>query len=463
MMPQGASLKSEETESQAEKEVIPENEIKIIFEEDSPDEFFSKAVDLAVSDPMKFANTYKEFFKGEDFPNKVPDGRLNALRIFAWSFVDTDNEPEPEKQKEELLQNLKETRRFDDLMECRKKEVKASSEIILEELEIQGHGDPLSEREIEELVKTLQSNISQENSQSWFYLECYYLHEHDGLDMPTSLASRERDSNIDLNQRLQEITESPEESKQVLDMVSKKIGMIIASSNDQEIVAKANQENLNALPACVLTEGDLLHGGSIIDLDQIRKAGFLCREIVNPAYAEKSMQNNWASVSFSRQKNGVNTEKEIKNPLIRLLSENSFFGQYQGNVASDYGAHDESVKHYLRTGEKRDKGSNEEELEERHLRLHDIRTAGDKAMTYILREQNDSYAQGANVRASRSDEYCVGIGVPSTEIKGVIVDASSEEAIKKVLSKLAEFPFFIPAYDSETGVLLNEKMKELYK
>ena len=238
--------------------------------------------------------------------------------------------------------------------------------------------------------------------------------------------------------------------------------MIIVSSNDPGAVAKTNQENLDALSVCVLTEGDLLHGGSINNFDQIRKAGFICREIVDPEYAERSMQNNWASVSFSRQKNGVNTEKEIKNPLTRLLNEHSFLGQYQGNVARDYGAHDESIRHYLQTGEKRDKGSNEEELEKRRWRFCDVRTSGDNAMTYILREQEDSYARD-DAEASHSEEYCVGIGVPSTEIKGVIIDASSEKAIEKVLSKLAEFPFFIPAYDSETGVLLNEKMKELYK
>lgn len=80
-----------------------------------------------------------------------------------------------------------------------------------------------------------------------------------------------------------------------------------------------------------------------------------------------------------------------------------------------------------------------------------------------MREQKDSYELSAGTATSHSDEYGVGIGVPSTEIKGVIVDAMSETAVKKVFSELCKYPFYVPVYDSETGTLINESMKKLYE
>jgi len=69
----------------------------------------------------------------------------------------------------------------------------------------------------------------------------------------------------------------------------------------------------------------------------------------------------------------------------------------------------------------------------------------------------------AGTATRHSDEYGVGIGVSSTEIKGVIVDATSEIAIEKVFSELCKYSFYIPVYDSESGTCINEEMKKLYK
>lgn len=467
MMPQGASLKSEETESQAEKEVIPENEIKIIFEEDSPDEFFSKAVDLAVSDPMKFASTYKEFFRGENYPDKeAPDGRLNALRVFAWGYANADNELDPEKRKEELIQKIKEAEEFYGSMEQRKKEIPEKVKRVSEELSIQEHSRPLSEQEVEESIKSFQSIFSEgEKSKNFGLFARYYLYATRGeFGMPSSSPYLDRQRTQDSNERVGSVIDNPEESKLVMQAVSEQIGRIIKGSNDSEKIAEINLENLNATQICMLLEGDFLHGSSIDSLDQIRKRGFLCREILDPNYDSMSM--NRVSVSFGRQKEAVNEKLErnnYNNECIKQINKDTFFRKYRGNIARDYGAYDESTEWQLRFGEKKTRGANEDELYGRQSKISDIKVAGENAMTYIVREQDFSYELFANADTSHADEYCVGIGVPSTEIKGVIVDASSEKAIKKVLSKLAEFPFYIPAYDSETGVLLNEKMKELYK
>lgn len=461
IMPNEAQPEPEKSELQIEKEAAPENEIKKLFEENTPDSFFSKAVDFAVNDPIKFSNAYKEFFRGENFPDKeAPNGRLNALRMFAWGFINAENESDPGKKKKELIQKIKEAEEFCELMECRREEVKEKAEKIFDELKIQKHDDALSKGETEEIVEKLQSNAH--NEKNIFYIILYYLQEKGEFFIPTSMAGKKQRSQL-LNQRIHEIMDNPEESRRALEIVSEKLRQIVEKSNNPESIIEANKININAPSVCILEEGDLLHGGPVSSMNGKRRKGFICREILNPDY--KSLSMNWVSVSFGRQRKTVDEyleQKNYANNFIRILEKNSFLGKYRGNVAYEYGAHDEAIRSFLKTGEKRIKKTNEKELENR-IWASDIKAAGDDAITYILNKQKDAFEQGANVDSSHSDEYCVAVGVPSTEIKGVIIDADREEAIRKTFVEISKFPFYIPIYDSETGVLLNKKMRKLYR
>lgn len=469
--PEEMGLKPEEILINPETQTTPDAELETLFAEGKMDTFFEQALDYATTSPQNFCRFYKKFFV-EKFPGKVlsevPDDRLFVLSFIAH----IEGRPDFENQKEQLLKQIKETKEFGGLMEQRKRVAQENGKKILEELQVQKSGDCLPKQEIEKMTKNLQSNI--EDPAILNLLTSYYLYAQGEFAMPNSLdgkAAREQDTeyNNRQNKRTNDIRENPEELKRVLDMLSDKVRATVEKSNDPNITAATNQDNLIAPPICIIAEGDFLHGAPISTLDQVRKIGFLCREVINPDYAKSSMSLNWGgTISFGRQTKseitGTNrTRTDYANPLLKYLNRNSFLGKYRGNIASEYGAHDGNFRHYLRTGERVAAKTKEQELEDRRKKLFDIKTAGDDAITYILREQKNSYELKAGTATSHSDEHGVGIGVPSTEIKGIVVDASSEAAIKKVFSELCKYPFFVPVYDSETGTLVNEDMKKLYK
>lgn len=472
--PEEMGLQPKENGEQSEIKTVPDSQLEARFTKNELDVFFAQSMDYAISDPQNFCQFYRKFF-AEKFPDKVlaqvPDDRLLVLGAFTSRFSHIEGKPNFEVQKEQLIQQARETKEFSDLMRQRRQETQQNGKKIFEELQIQEYGDVLSEEEINKLTKHLQTSM--EDPRILSLLTSYYLYAQGEFAMPNSsegqIARRQdKEYNNRLNKRFSDIRENPEELKHVVDMLSEKIRTTIEESNDPNITNTTNQENLTAPSTCVLAEGDFLHGAPIGMLDQVRKTGFLCREVQYPEYAKTSMSLNWGgSISFGRQTKGeivgVNREKkDYANPFLRLLNRNSFLGRYRGNVASEYGAYDESVRYYLRIGEPAQKRTKEEKLEDRRKKLFDIKVAGDDAITYILREQKNSYELKAGTATSHSDEYGVGIGVPSTEIKGIVVDASSETALKKVLSELCKYPFYIPVYDSETGTLINEEMKNKF-
>lgn len=470
--PEEMGLKPKEINVKPETKIVPDNQLEELFTEGETDAFFKQALDYAISDPQNFYQFYRKF-SAEKFPGKIlsqlPDDRLIVLGAFTNCFTLIEGKPDFDKQKEQLLQQLREAKEFGDLMEQRRQRVRESGKKIFDELQIEKHGDILSEQEIEELIKHAQTNI--EDSHIRDLLISYYLYVQGEFAMPNSLASKyEMMQDIEeydkrLKERKKSIRENPEELRHVLDVLSKKIRATIEESNDRKVVTTTNQQNLTAMPTCVLAEGDFLHGTLISTLDQVRQTGFLCREVTGKT---SRGLNSGGSISFGRQTRGeVGGTHEYStnyaNTFIRNLNLRSFLGHYMGNIASVYGAHDESIRHYLQTGEWVTKKTKEDKLEDRISKAPDVKAVGDDAITYILREQNNSYALVAGTATRHSDEHCVGIGVPSTEIKGVIVDATSEIAIKKVLSELCKYSFYIPVYDSETGTCINEEMKKLYE
>lgn len=471
------SLTQKEIEPKTETEIILDSELETLFAERKIDSFFEQSINYAISDPKNFCQFYKKFLAEKFSDDKFlqiydNDSRFHVLTDFNSRFTHKRENADFDKQKEQLLQEAKETKEFNELMIQRKRNAQEKSQKIFDELNIQEHGNIFSEKETNELIEQLRLNI--EDSRILKLLTHYYLYAQGEFHMTSSMkehiAWTQDKKYLDRkNERLADIWENPEEFKLVIDMLSEKLRTIIEKSNNPDAVALTNKENLTALPNYTLVKGDFLHGTTIDSLDKINKRGFLCRKILYPEYAKNSMsQIIGGSVSFGKQTGSEIIEKrrmknEYANILIQRYCRNSFLEKYRGNIASEYGAYDVSVRHYLRRGEQISKKSREEELKERKERIIDIKAAGDDAITYIMREQKDSYELSAGTATSHSDEYGVGIGVPSTEIKGVIVDATSETAVKKVLSELCKYPFYVPAYDSETGTLINESMKKLYE
>jgi len=472
----GISLQTEKVKMKLETKESPEKQLEELLTKGEIDAFFAQAIDYAIYDPQIFSQflrkLFAEKFHGEALAHQTPDDRLFVLGAFTSQYMYIEGKPDFNKRQEQLLQKLKETKEFYDLMKQRKQIVQENGEKIFNKLQIQEHDDLLPRQELRELIDMFTNNI--EDPRILDFLTHYYLYARGEFNMPNSLdgrsAGKQDKKYIDrLNERLKSIRENPEELRSVLNVLSKKIRTTIEESNDREVIATTNQKNLTAPPTCTLAEGDFLHGTSISTLDQVRKTGFLCREVQHPEYAKESMSLNWGgSISFGRQTKGeiLNRNRErtnYANPFIGYLNRSSFLGRYMGNVASKYGAYDGIIRHYLRTGEKVTKKTKDEELEDRKKHLFDIKAAGDDAITYILREQKKSYIMDAGTATRHSDEYGVGIGVSSTEIKGVIVDATSEIAIEKVFSELCKYSFYIPVYDSESGTCINEEMKKLYK
>lgn len=448
------SFKSEEGE-------IQKNQVEEILEEKDPDMFFDKASKLALTDPECFSKDFVGAFSEDVEKDHAKDSIFYFFRVFALRYLDAEREDNREEIREELMSQFREAVGFKESMDRRKGEVKESAERIFEEMDIKEKGTELSPEETEELVQYFCENVFQEKFNHVLFV-CNWLQERGESHIPTSRLGKKQDYAL-ANEIRRKVMDDPEKLKMALDATADKIKDIIQTSNDPQTLAETNDRNMDISAKFTLSEDDLLHGGYVECADYVRKEGLMCREILNPKYC--SGAQNWASVSFGRQRIEPNYDLEVKdykNPLIRIMERYDFAGQYRGNVASEYGAHDELLRHYLRTGEWRERMSNEDEVFTRNSN-RDGRVAGDDAITYIIRKQRNAFEQGAGVETSHSDEYCVVIGVPSTEIRGIIIDASNENAIIRTFEQVRKFAFYVPVYDSETGVLLNERMKELYR
>ncbi len=454
------------------KEFSEKVNIKDLFDKREDDICFSKALDYAINDQDDFSKSYFEYWKeninDDRFLEEYDKGGKIFILLKLASVIKRKKEGMKINEDEEnIFEETKKLKNFIELLIQRKQDIIEKSQKIFNDLNVQECGTALNEKEKNELIE----NLAVKDPRILQLLIHYYVYERGEFFMASSKELRMQNDEYyqRRNKRTSDIAEDENEMKHVVEVVHGKLREIVERSNNKNDTGKANKENL-ALPSNYIpNEGDFLHGTTIDTLDEIRKSGFLCREIKYPEYAKRSMSQIFGgSVSFGRQtKNEIKEKgrekKNYANVLFGDYCKNSFLGKYRGNIASEYGAYDASVRHYTRTGEEIEKKSKEEELEERKSYLIDIKAAGDEAITYILKEQKDSYELYANTQTSNSDEYGVGIGASSTEIKGIIVDATCEKAVRIVFNGVSKYPFYIPVYDSETGVLINEDMKKIYQ
>jgi len=446
--------------------------IKELFDKRKDDICFSKVLDCATNDQDDFLKSYFEYWKENINDDKFLEEYDKRGKIFIFAKLANVMRRKKEgmkinKDEENIFEEAKELKDFIESLLQRKRDIVEKSQKIFDDLNVQECGTALNEKEKNELIE----NLAVKDPRILQLLIHYYVYERGEFFMTSSkeLGMQNDEYWQRRNKRTSDIADDENEMKHVVEVVHGKLREIVEKSNNKDDIDKANEHNL-ALPSNYIpNEGDFLHGTTIDTLDEIRKSGFLCREIKYPEYAKRSMSQIFGgSVSFGRQtRNEIKEERREKNNYANVLVEyyckNGILGKYGDNIASKYGAYDASVKHYIRTGEKIEKKSKEEELEERKNYLIDIKAAGDEAITYILKEQKDSYELRANTQTSNSDEYGVGIGAPSTEIKGIIVDATCEKAVRTVFAGISKYPFYIPVYDSETGVLINEDMKKIYQ
>lgn len=350
----------------------------------------------------------------------------------------------------------------------RSEEVRKRGKDILENLAISKHGEPVSEQEMRKIGEQLQTNITDPHMLD--LLVHYYLFAHEGFRMPNSIGYGDPGLREKYGARLEHFIGDDQDREQILlPRLTEKIFDIVKESNDPKKIAEANQANLKAPLTYELIEGDFLRGGSLGTMEQIRKMGFFCREVVDPQLAKASISMNFGgTVSFGRnfgESMWLRSRKYtplhlyFSNPFIMYLYGSSFLGRYFSNVASNYGAEDQTIRHLIETGKTT---LSPKEARARRAALPDVKAAVESAVTYILKEQKNSYAMSSCAEGPYSDEYGVGMGVPSTEIKGVIVDATKKEAVEKLFVELAKFPFYVPVYDCVTGALVNEEMKKLY-
>lgn len=457
---------------ESNNEFSEKENIKELFDKREDDICLSKVLDYATNDQDDFLESYLEYWKENINDDKFLEEYDKSGKLFIFAKLASAIKRKKEGMKinedeENIFEEARELKDFIGSLLQRKQDIIEKGQKIFNDLNIQEHGAELSEKEKNELIE----NLAIKDPRILEFLIHYYVYERGEFFMTSSKELRMQDDEYwqRRNKRTRNIAEDENEMKHVVEVVHGKLKEIVERSNNKDDIDRANKGNL-ALPSNYIpNEGDFLHGTTLDTLDEIRKSGFLCREIKYPEYAKRSMsQIIGGSVSFGRQtkneiKGASRTKKNYANNLIEYYCKNSFLGKYGDNIANEYGAYDASVRHYIRTGEKNIKKSEEDELEERKNYLIDIKAAGDSAITYILNEQKKSYELCANAQTSNSDEYGVGIGVPSTEIKGIIVDATCEKAVRTVFSSVSKYPFYIPIYDSETGILINEDMKKIYQ
>ena len=469
-----------------------------LFKSGDIQKFFDEGLDFVIDDLEGFSAEYSKFLKGNVTREKFPQGLPAELDVLARIRIASLREGVSAQERSDLLAQVEEVKEVFDMLKKREGQVRVKGGSLVEELSvesqkrkitsaIQRHGTSeadSSEFDLHEPPKPLalseQSALIEKFNQRILHdeksnnkLSAYHHFVRDGRPMPNSFDSHGLAKGVKEQQIVNSAKLDTEEgSGRKERMIKEKVQEIIEFSNDPIKIDAANQRNLNSADVCELGEGDFLQGAPLTTMEKVRNVGFLCREVTGAR--DMGSSNYGGTVSFSRQREDPNLEapgkhhRGFSNIWLRTYFKKKFVGRYMGDAAifSGYGAHEDDLLRRIanyKPQESHDTRKQKIGTNSAELRIAHDTKINDDAITYILKEQKGAYKMNLNVDSDYSDEYGVGLGVPSTEIKGIVVNATHEKNLKDALAEVMKFPFFVPVYDAATGVLVNGEMKKMYQ
>jgi hypothetical protein len=189
-----------------------------------------------------------------------------------------------------------------------------------------------------------------------------------------------------------------------------------------------------------LREGDLLHGTNIDFLRAIFHTGDRAGEFLG--FDSKKDATPFAADFSEVLDTDVKGEFQYANPgglqtsgLAELFQDSPFEAIYAASIASQYGA----------------------KIEGGHV-SSDAKSNQDTGITLIFsRQQSDAFLKGSEYGGHMRDHHkLILVGLPSTEISGIIVNKDSAETIERARGDIVENGFYIPIYDTKGNLIFSQ-------
>lgn len=118
--------------------------------------------------------------------------------------------------------------------------------------------------------------------------------------------------------------------------------------------------------------------------------------------------------------------------LRELYGENKFRGTYFASIAHQYRARGEGA-----------------------FTSQDATSRSETKITLIFgRSREDAFLKGAEYRGHMREQHMlVPVGLPSTEVSGLIVNGAAIETIKQAKDRIVDSGFYIPIYNLDGGLI----------
>ncbi|KKS02899.1 hypothetical protein A2W45_02925 [Candidatus Curtissbacteria bacterium RIFCSPHIGHO2_12_41_11] len=217
---------------------------------------------------------------------------------------------------------------------------------------------------------------------------------------------------------------------------------VISKSKNSRVKQNADKRNreLVGMDGEVLKTGDLLHGTDIGHFTAILSSGdrsgeFLGFVSINDAtplgadYSQVLQTDVDGSFTYDDEK--AETRLSIQE-LRNRYKENPFGAIYGASIAAQYGARPRES-----------------------FTSHDAKSSEDTGISLIFnRQRNDVFLRGMEYSGQmRSHHILIPVGLPSTEITGVIVNENATETLDKAKQNIVDNGFFIPIYGLDGKLL----------
>ncbi len=212
-------------------------------------------------------------------------------------------------------------------------------------------------------------------------------------------------------------------------------------SRSQSPESKIQAEGRNILQAnagqAVLHSGDLLHGTNIKYLQAILHGGDRAGEFLG---FDESRDMTPVGADFSMilptdETGEFNYEKDAPfdtQALRDAYKDNPFKAIYYASIAAQYGAREEDA-----------------------FTSRGADSTANTSVTLIFgRNREDAFLKGVEYQGHMREHHkLIPVGLPSTEVSGLIINGQAQETIEKAKADIVKNGFYIPIYDIE-GTLL---------
>lgn len=229
------------------------------------------------------------------------------------------------------------------------------------------------------------------------------------------------------------------------------LGEVLRRSKD--VYSKGESDARNralASEVASLKTGDLLHGTDVKFLEGILYGGdrageflgFDQKDDMTPFFADFSqVLDTEESGEFAYT--DKETQSRLDSEFLRnTFAESQFRAIYYGSIASQYGAREEAS-----------------------FTSRDAKSSQDTGVTIIFdRQRTDAFLRGTEAQGHmRAHHALVFVGLPSTEISGLIINGNAVETFEKTKQGIVKNGFYIPIYDLDGNLMFSPEQFDLLK